>query len=73
MFASITSRRGDFMSAIYSGPLGPSSTDGNFSKDSESATPSFDSYEDKMGDKPRMLEANNFTVNVYDKFIGAQL
>jgi hypothetical protein len=63
----------DFMTAIYNGPLGPSSTDSDFSGDSESATPSFEAYGDDSGDKPRMPEADTFTIDAYDKYIGAQL
>jgi hypothetical protein len=63
----------DFMTVIYDGPLRPASTDGNFSGDSKSSTPSYNSYGDKLGDEPKMPEANMFMVNAYDKYIGAQL
>jgi hypothetical protein len=63
----------NFMNAIYAAPLGPSATDGNFAEDSDSATPSFDAYGDEVGDEPRMPEADSFTVDAYDKYIGAQL
>jgi hypothetical protein len=63
----------EYMSAIYSGPLGPVSTDDDFSEDSESTTPTYDSYDDDQGDKPKMPEADTFTVDAFDKYIGAQL
>jgi hypothetical protein len=63
----------NFMSAIHNGPLGPSPTDGNFSDDTESATPSYNTYGDETGDEPRMPEADTFTMDAYDKYIGAQL
>jgi hypothetical protein len=63
----------DFMTAIHNGPLGPSATDGDFIDDPDSTTPLFDTYGDKLGDKPGMPEADSFTVDAYDKYIGAQL
>jgi hypothetical protein len=63
----------DFMTAIYNGPLGPLATDGDFIDDPDSTTPSFDTYGDELGDEPGMPEANSFTVDAYDKYIGAQL
>jgi hypothetical protein len=63
----------DFMAAIHNGPLGPSATDGDFIDDPDSTTPSFDTYGDELGDEPGMPEADSFTVDAYDKYIGAQL
>jgi hypothetical protein len=63
----------DFITAIHNGPLGPSATDGNFIDDPDSTTPSFDTYGDELGDEPGMPEADSFTVNAYNKYIGAQL
>jgi hypothetical protein len=63
----------EFMAAIYNGPLGPVSEDGDFAGDSESVTPSFESYGDDQWDEPKMPEATKFTVDAYDKYIGAQL
>jgi hypothetical protein len=63
----------DFMSGIFAGPVGPASEDGDFTGDSESDTPSYESYGDDNGDEPKMPEADTFTVDAYDKYIGAQL
>jgi hypothetical protein len=63
----------DFMNAIHTGPLGPSATDGDFADDSDLATPSFNGYGDEAGDEPRMPEADSFTVDAYNKYIGAKL
>jgi hypothetical protein len=52
---------------------GTLATDGDLSDDTESATPSFDLYGDELGDKPRMPEADTFTVDAHNKYIGAQL
>jgi hypothetical protein len=64
----------ELSNAIYNGLLGPVSTYDNFSGDSESDTPTFDSYGNDQGnEEPRMPEADTFTVDAFDKYIGAQL
>jgi hypothetical protein len=63
----------DFMAAIFNGPLGPSLTNGDFEGDVDSDTPSYEPYGDDSGDKPRMPVADTFTVDAYEKYIGAQL
>jgi hypothetical protein len=63
----------EFMEAIHNGPLGPALTDDDFSGDADSTTPTYDAYGDDQGDEPKMPEADTFTVDAYDKYIGAQL
>jgi hypothetical protein len=71
--ADVKKAMADFMTAIYNGPLGPSSTDSDFAGDSDSETPSYESYGDDSGDEPKMPEADTFTIDAFDKYIGAQL
>jgi hypothetical protein len=63
----------DFMTSIHNGPLGPAATNGNFAGDSDLDTPLLEPYGDDSGDEPRMPEADTFTIDAYDKYIGAQL
>jgi len=63
----------NFITAIHTSPLGPVSTSGDFEGDNDSDMPSFKPYGDNSGNEPRMPEADVFTVDAYDKYIGAQL
>jgi hypothetical protein len=64
----------DFMHAIYQGPLGTSMTDKGDNGDNPYTTPDFESYGDDIrGDEPTMPKGDSFTIDAFDKYIGAQL
>jgi hypothetical protein len=64
----------DFMHAIYHGPLGNSLSNTETSGDNVYTTPKYDPYRDDIkGDEPTMLESDSFTIDAFNKYIGAQL
>jgi hypothetical protein len=66
----------NFMMELYRGPLGTTMTDSKLkdSGDDPNTTPAYQSYSDNIcGDEPTMPEGDAFTIDAYDKCIGAQL
>ncbi len=66
----------EYMTAIYRGPLGdPMSTSTlEDSNDNLTATPSYPPYSDDInGDSQTMPEMDSFTLDAFDKYVGAQL
>jgi hypothetical protein len=69
----------NFMTELYRGPLGIALTDKELKDSGDSLdkldeTPMYQSYsDDTRGDKPTMPEGDAFTIDAYDKYIGAQL
>jgi hypothetical protein len=69
----------NFMHAIYGGALGTAMTDDE-SKDSGDShdpshiTPTYETYaDDDRGEEPSMPEGDTYTIDAFDKYIGAQL
>jgi hypothetical protein len=63
----------NFMRETISGPLGSPMTDSELGDD-VIETPTFPAYaDDDQGEEPRAPEADAFTIDAYDKYIGAQL
>jgi hypothetical protein len=66
----------DFMTEMHRGPLGHPMTaqDLTDSGDDIEETPNYEAYGDDVhGDEPTMPEGDAFTVDAFDKYIGAQL
>ena len=63
----------ELTSAIYSGPLGPTSEDSDFVDSFESETPSYDSYCYNQGYKLNMPDSETFMVDAYNIKIDTHL
>jgi hypothetical protein len=73
---AIKSHMEDFMRQIHSGPLGGAMTDSESQSKGDNLykTPTYPSYGDNIcGNEPTMPDGDLFTINAFDKYIGAQL
>jgi hypothetical protein len=74
---ALQSRMEDFMRQILQGPLGSAMTESDPLTEGDedtTTTPSYEAYGDDIrGDEPTMPEGDLFTIDAFDKYIGAQL